>query len=165
MVTPYEFKSRFPHHEKTPFVDRQKAVFSTMCSATADRDVCFASDVHFVRDARLRHVSGTHHITLRHSSNISLFAEQTASLAPTAHTSLDNFTFLCYTEKKKKRSTKFKLKNYEFAGRVGSIDNGLFIHAIVPRHVETVVLMTKKSTNRDLCEEKRYDTFGKNRFN
>ena len=28
-------------------------------------------------------------------------------------------------------------------GRVGSVDNGIYIHAIVPRHVETVVLMTK----------------------
>ncbi len=29
------------------------------------------------------------------------------------------------------------------AGRVDSVDNGIFIHAIVPMHVETVVLMTK----------------------
>ena len=29
-------------------------------------------------------------------------------------------------------------------GRVGNVDNELFIHAIVPRHVETVVFMTKK---------------------
>lgn len=28
-------------------------------------------------------------------------------------------------------------------GRVDSVDNGIFIHAIVPRHVETVVLMSK----------------------
>ena len=28
-------------------------------------------------------------------------------------------------------------------GRVGSVDNGDFIHAIVPRHVESVVLITK----------------------
>ena len=28
-------------------------------------------------------------------------------------------------------------------GRVGSVDTGIFIHAVVPRHVETVVLMTK----------------------
>ena len=27
-------------------------------------------------------------------------------------------------------------------GRVVSVDNGIFIHAIVPRHVETVVLLT-----------------------
>ena len=27
-------------------------------------------------------------------------------------------------------------------GRVGSVNNGIFIHAVVPRHVETVVLMT-----------------------
>ncbi len=27
-------------------------------------------------------------------------------------------------------------------GRVGSVDNGVFIHAIVPRHCETVVLMS-----------------------
>ncbi len=26
--------------------------------------------------------------------------------------------------------------------RVGSVDNCIFIHAIVPRHVETVVLLT-----------------------
>ncbi len=28
-------------------------------------------------------------------------------------------------------------------GRVGSADNGFFIHSIVPRHVECVVLMTR----------------------
>ena len=28
-------------------------------------------------------------------------------------------------------------------GRVGSVDNGDFIHAIVPRHVETVTLITR----------------------
>jgi hypothetical protein len=28
-------------------------------------------------------------------------------------------------------------------GRVGSVDNGIFIHAIVPRHVETVVLLSQ----------------------
>ena len=31
-------------------------------------------------------------------------------------------------------------------GRVGSVDNGIFIHAIVPRHVECVVLMLRKNT-------------------
>ena len=28
-------------------------------------------------------------------------------------------------------------------GRVNSVDNGIFIHAIVPRHVETVALITR----------------------
>ena len=28
-------------------------------------------------------------------------------------------------------------------GRVDSVDNGIFIHAIVPRHIETVVLLSK----------------------
>jgi len=28
---------------------------------------------------------------------------------------------------------------------VGSVDNGLFIHAIVPRHVETVVSLVRKT--------------------
>ena len=28
-------------------------------------------------------------------------------------------------------------------GRVDSVDNGIFIHAIVPRHVETVCLLSK----------------------
>ena len=28
-------------------------------------------------------------------------------------------------------------------GRVDSVDNGIFIHAIVPRHVETVCLMSR----------------------
>ena len=68
-----------------------------MCSALAERDVCFASDVHFVRDVRLRRVkSGTHHITLRHSRNTSLFAKQTASLAPSAQTSLYNSDLIWY---------------------------------------------------------------------
>lgn len=35
-----------------------------MCSAAAERDECFASDVPFGRDVCLRYVSGTHHITL-----------------------------------------------------------------------------------------------------
>lgn len=29
-------------------------------------------------------------------------------------------------------------------GRVGGVDNAFFIHAIVPMHVETVVLMIKE---------------------
>jgi hypothetical protein len=29
-------------------------------------------------------------------------------------------------------------------GRVGSVDNGIFIHAIVTRHVETGVLLSGK---------------------
>ena len=32
--------------------------------------------------------------------------------------------------------------SYE-GGRVNSVDNGIFIHAIVPRHVETVVLLER----------------------
>ena len=32
-------------------------------------------------------------------------------------------------------------------GRDNSVDNGIFIHAIVPRHVETVVLMTRELTD------------------
>ncbi len=28
-------------------------------------------------------------------------------------------------------------------GRVGSVDNGFFIHAVVSRHVETVTLITR----------------------
>ena len=28
-------------------------------------------------------------------------------------------------------------------GRVDSVDNGIFIHAVVPRHVETVTLITR----------------------
>ena len=28
-------------------------------------------------------------------------------------------------------------------GRVGRVDNGVFIHAIVPTHIETVVLITR----------------------
>jgi hypothetical protein len=31
--------------------------------------------------------------------------------------------------------------------RVNSIDNGIFIHAIVPRHVETVVCLSKENAN------------------
>ncbi len=30
-------------------------------------------------------------------------------------------------------------------GRVDSVDNGIFIHAIVPRHVETVVLLSRET--------------------
>ena len=31
--------------------------------------------------------------------------------------------------------------------RVNSIDNGIFIHAIVPRHVETVVLLRRENVD------------------
>lgn len=30
-------------------------------------------------------------------------------------------------------------------GCAGSVDNGIFIHAIVPRHVETVVLLSREA--------------------
>ena len=30
------------------------------------------------------------------------------------------------------------------AGRVGSVDNGIFIHAVVPAHVETVALLSRR---------------------
>lgn len=33
--------------------------------------------------------------------------------------------------------------------RVNSIDNGLIIHTIVPRHVETVVLLCRKAEQAD----------------
>ena len=32
-------------------------------------------------------------------------------------------------------------------GRVGSVDNGIFIHAIASRHVECVTLMTRKEAD------------------
>ena len=30
---------------------------------------------------------------------------------------------------------------------MGSVDNGIFIHAIVPRHVETVVLLSREKSD------------------
>ena len=33
---------------------------------------------------------------------------------------------------------------------MGSIDNGIYIHAIVPRHVETVVLLCRKNIDDHL---------------
>ena len=76
-------------NKKAPFVYRQKVFFVERRVPLA-RNVMFPSEVMYAdaSDVCLRHVSGTHHITLRHSRNTSLFAEQTASLAPTAHTSL-----------------------------------------------------------------------------
>ena len=38
-------------------------------------------------------------------------------------------------------------------GRVDSVDNGIFIHAIVPRHVETVILLSRK----DVHERIKFD--------
>ena len=38
-------------------------------------------------------------------------------------------------------------------GRVDSVDNGIFIHAIVPRHVETVILLSRK----DVYERIKFD--------
>ena len=35
-------------------------------------------------------------------------------------------------------------------GRVDSVDNGIFIHAIVPRHVETVCLLSKLNTKHHI---------------
>lgn len=41
-------------------------------------------------------------------------------------------------------------------GRDNSVDNDLFIHAIHPRHVETVVLLTKKEkAGRIVCFQKK----------
>ena len=81
------FESLPACQQKNVFCLLTKDVFLNDVFRCAERDVCFASDVHFVRDVRLRRVkSGTHHITLRHSRNTSLFAKQTASLAPTART-------------------------------------------------------------------------------
>ena len=81
------FESRHSDQQKSVFCLKTKGAFLNDVFRCAERDVCFASDVHFVRDVRLRRVkSGTHHITLRHSRNTSLFAKRTASLAPTART-------------------------------------------------------------------------------
>ena len=45
---------------------RKQVLFSTMCSARAERDAPFGRDVDFVSDVRFaREESGTHHITLR----------------------------------------------------------------------------------------------------
>jgi len=45
---------------------RKQVLFSTMCSAHAERDVTFGRDVDFVSDVRFaREESGTHHIILR----------------------------------------------------------------------------------------------------
>ena len=35
-------------------------------------------------------------------------------------------------------------------GRVDSVDNGIFIHAIVPRHVETVCLLSKLNAKQHI---------------
>ena len=35
-------------------------------------------------------------------------------------------------------------------GRVDSVDNGIFIHAIVPRHIETVCLLSKLNTKHHI---------------
>ena len=62
-----------------------------MCSAFAERDVWLRQ---VMRPPGVMcacgYVSGTHHITLRQSRKPSLFAKQTASLAPAAQTSLYN---------------------------------------------------------------------------
>ena len=89
------------HQQKSVFCLSTKGAFLNDVFRCAERDVCFASDVHFVRDARLRRVSGTHHITLRHSRNTSLFAEQTASLAPQAqyHLIISHFYVIMNREK------------------------------------------------------------------
>ena len=42
-------------------------------------------------------------------------------------------------------------------GRVDSVDNGIFIYAIVPRHVETVVLLSKLKVNHHIEIELKMD--------
>ena len=93
------FESRHSDQQKSVFCLKTKGAFLNDVFRCAERDVCFASDVHFVRDVRLRRVSGTHHITLRQSRNTSLFAKQTTSLAPTAQTSLYNSNLIWYFKK------------------------------------------------------------------
>ena len=44
-----------PTNKKRTFVYRQRCVFWTKCSACAEREVCFASEAHFVREVCLRH--------------------------------------------------------------------------------------------------------------
>ena len=46
-------------------------------------------------------------------------------------------------------------------GRVGSVDNDIFIHAIVPRHVETVVLLRRKNIDDHLEFTWTDEEFGK----
>ena len=72
-----------------------------MCSACAERDVRFARDVCFASDVRFARESGTHHITLRHSRNTSLFTKQTASLAPKAQTSRLKHSHFSFVMQKK----------------------------------------------------------------
>ena len=42
-------------------------------------------------------------------------------------------------------------------GRVDSVDNGIFIHAIVPRHVETVVLLSKGEVDSNMYQRSELD--------
>lgn len=42
-------------------------------------------------------------------------------------------------------------------GRVDSVDNGIFIHAIVPRHVETVCLLSKLQSKEHIEIEVKMD--------
>ena len=46
------------------------------------------------------------------------------------------------------------------AGRDNSVDNGFFIHAIVPRHVETVVLLRRKNIDDHLEFTRTDEEFG-----
>ena len=49
-------------------------------------------------------------------------------------------------------------------GRVGSVDNGIFIHAVVPRHVETVCcLYQQKKDFISVPYEPKNDDYLKNR--
>ena len=74
--------------KKASFVYRTKALFSTMCSADAERDapcgrdVCFASDVRFAREKR----STSHHFAAKPQNIIA--TQAATSLAPSAQTSL-----------------------------------------------------------------------------
>ena len=46
-------------------------------------------------------------------------------------------------------------------GRGNRIDNSFFIHAIVPRHVETVVLLWRKAEQADRHIVVNYETQGR----
>ena len=52
--------------------------------------------------------------------------------------------YFIHTKRVKNKNSFGQLHIPDTGGRVGNVDNGIFIHAVVPTHVETVALLTKE---------------------
>jgi hypothetical protein len=71
---------------------RESVLFSTMCSAGAERDASFGRDVWIRRLMRASRESGTHHIILRQSRKTSLCRRHSITCADGANIIIHRLT-------------------------------------------------------------------------